>query len=347
METRQPRRIEPQQDARPGARTPQGGRTQNGQPQAERGTGVKPATETPRETAPKRAAGTKREAGAGREPQTRTPQQDAQPGARTPHDAARPSAGARTPQGAQPQARPRRTPPRRRPSRKSRILAKWRRRSVNGFLIIIALGFVVGLLFFARPSTSALENRELTKFPTLTWEGFLDGSFTNDLSLWFADTYPLRDPLVSLDKWLESLYGIQGDERMIGGNVAADELPVPDDDANEAEQPATREVVEPPTEEAMAQDIQNQIMNGLYVSNGAAYSIYYFSQEAVQGYAAAINACAQELDDQAKVYSVLAPNSSAVLDDATRERLGGTDMQQAIAYFNSLYDPSVGTVDSW
>lgn len=247
-------------------------------------------------------------------------------------------------EGSQPHA-----PRRRRPSRRSRTLARWRHHAVTGFGLVVAAGFVVGLLFFARPTASAVENRELTQFPTFTWEGFLDGSFTNQLSLWFADTYPLREPLVSLDQWLESLYGVNTGEQMIGGNVQADELPVPaeEGDDSQSQQAEVRESVEVPTEEAMAADIQAQIMNGLYVNNGAAYSIYYFSQEAVQGYTGAVNACAQALEGQAKVYSVLAPNSSAVLDDVTRERLGGTDMKQAIDYFNSLYDPSVGTVDSW
>lgn len=238
--------------------------------------------------------------------------------------------------------------PRRKPSRKSQAMARWRRWSVRGFVGIIVAGFVVGLLFFARPTTSTIENRQLTPFPTFTIEGFLDGSFTNDLSLWFADTYPLREPLVSFNQWFQSLYGIDTGEKMIGGNVQADELPVTTEETPSAPQEAMpREEVEVPTEEAMAADIQAQIMNGLYVSNGAAYNMYYFSQEAVQNYAAAINACAQALEGQAKVYSVLAPTNSAVLDDATRERLGGTDQEQAIDYFNSLYDPSVGTVDSW
>ena len=247
-------------------------------------------------------------------------------------------------------------------ARRSRSLARWRQASVDAFNIVLAVGFVIGLAFFARPSASGVEMRELTKFPSFSVEGFLDGSFTNDLSLWYADTYPLREPLVSADQWLESLYGIDTGTKMIGGNVVADELPPVEGedqesskpegdeqpgDAEKTEEPAEREKVEVPTEDAMAADIQNKIMEGLYVDNGAAYSIYYFSDEAVKGYTSAINACAKALGDDAKVYSVLAPNNSAVLDDATLEKLGGTDQEQAIAYFNSLYDPSVGTVDSW
>lgn len=250
------------------------------------------------------------------------------------------------PQG-RPDARPARSA---RPARasRSRSLARWRQASVDAVNLLLAVGFVVGLAFFARPSTSGVEMRELTPFPSFSLEGFLDGSFTSDLSLWYADTYPLREPLVAADQWLEARYGIDTGTKMIGGNVVADELPPEGETGSGADTaPAEREQVEVPTEDAMAADIQNQIMSGLYVNNGAAYSIYYFSQEAVEGYTGAINACARALDGEAKVYSVLAPNNSAVLDDETLAKLGGTDQQQAIAYFNSLYDPSVGTLDSW
>ena len=250
------------------------------------------------------------------------------------------------PQG-RPDARPVRSA---RPTRasRSRSLARWRQASVDAVNLLLAAGFVVGLAFFARPSTSGVEMRELTPFPSFSLEGFLDGSFTSDLSLWYADTYPLREPLVAADQWLEARYGIDTGTKMIGGNVVADELPPEGETGSGADAaPAEREQVEVPTEDAMAADIQNQIMSGLYVNNGAAYSIYYFSQEAVEGYTGAINACARALDGEAKVYSVLAPNNSAVLDDETLAKLGGTDQQQAIAYFNSLYDPSVGTLDSW
>ena len=262
-----------------------------------------------------------------------------------PQRGTRPRSPERSERPTRPHGAPDQAPHRRKPSRKQRILNRWRALSVRCFTVIIAAGFVVGLAFFARPSVSAVENRELTAFPTFTIESFMDGSFTNDLSLWFADTFPLREPLVAANQWFESLFGIDTGTKMVGGNVQADELPPEGEQA--PEEPAAREVVEPPTEEAMAREIQDQIMEGLYVNNGAAYSIYYFSQEAVEGYAAAINKCAEALDGQAKVYSVLAPNSSAVLDEETLEELGGTDQQQAIAYFNSLYDTSVGTVDSW
>lgn len=222
-------------------------------------------------------------------------------------------------------------------TRRGRTLARRRQLAVQACGALLALGCLVGLLFFARPTTSELEKRELTPFPELSVARFLDGSFFSDLSLWYGDTYPLREVLVGAGNRMKSLYGIQPKTQLVGGNVEADDLPAEGQHTKRDEGP-----VEVPTERAMAEAIQDQIMKGLYVDGGAAYNIYYFSQESVELYAEAINTCAANVGDQATVYSIIAPTSAgAVLDEQTLADLGGTDQRQAIRYFISLYDDSV------
>ncbi len=228
--------------------------------------------------------------------------------------------------------------------RRGRALAHFRRVSVRWVMGVIAFMSFVGLLFFLRPTHSDLEKRDLTPFPEFTTARFLDGSFTSDLSLWYGDTFPLREPLVSLSQALTRLHGIQPKTQMVGGKVEADELPTSDDKAAKEAAAARpeREKVEVPTERAMAEEIQNKIMEGLYVNDGAAYNIYYFSQESVEMYARALNTCARNVAGQATVYSILAPTSAgAILDEQTQADLGGTDQLQAIRYFHSLYDTSI------
>lgn len=70
--------------------------------------------------------------------------------------------------------------------------------------LLVILGFI-GLLWFARPTTSTIEKRELTEFPQLTLAGIWDGSFCSQVDTWYADTYPLRELLISMDTKLESL----------------------------------------------------------------------------------------------------------------------------------------------
>lgn len=223
---------------------------------------------------------------------------------------------------------------------------------VRAFGAAMAVGCITGLLIFAHPATSQLEGRQLTAFPSFTIDSFLDGSYLEQVALWYSDTFPFRDTLVNLGQDLKGLYGVQPDTSLVGGKVQADELPpleeptpVEDPRNTEPQQPEKPTKVEVPTEEAMAADVQKNIMSGLYVKDGAAYSIYYFSQEAVTNYAAAISAAADKLQGVADVYSIIVPNNSAaILDESLLDSLGGTNQAQAINYFNSLYSLNVKTV---
>ena len=227
-----------------------------------------------------------------------------------------------------------------------RTITTWRTWGVRAFAALMVAGCVIGLLFFARPTTSDFEKRELTPFPAFTVEGFLDGSFFSDVSLWYADTYPLREPLVKMDRAIDGLFGIQAEEQMIGGNVQADQLPpAGQTTTTEREQ---REEVDPPTGQAMQEEIQGNIMNGLYVKGNKACSVYYFYEPAVAVYTDALNLCAEKLDGVATVYSVLIPNNSgATLEESELEMLGGTNQKEALAYFHSLMDERVRVVETY
>ena len=234
-----------------------------------------------------------------------------------------------------------------------RTLMDMRLYSVVGFGGLLAIFAVVGLLFFFRPATSQVEKRELTKFPELTVERFLDGSFFSDLGLWYSDTYPLREPMVSAGLSLKNLYGFQPSTQMVGGNVVADNLPVEGEGSTDEGEKSEPSVVpgvndgpvEVPSAQTMQEDIQASIMAGLYVKDGAAYSVYYFVQSAVETYCTALNTCADNLAGEATVYSILVPNNSgAMLSEEELAGLGGTDPREAIRYFNSLFNENVHPV---
>lgn len=229
--------------------------------------------------------------------------------------------------------------------RRKRMIARWRTIGVRAWAAIMVAGTLVGALFFARPEVSALEKRELTSLPTLSAESFFDGSYFTGLSLWYSDTYPLRELLVGASQRMGSLFGIEPSTQLVGGNVAADVLPPEGEGAQGADAQATEEdqPVEVPFDEATAAEIQQHIMNGLYVKNGAAYSLYYFSKSSVERYAKALNSAAARLEGNAHVYSIIVPNNSAaLLSDEELADLGGTDQDQATKYFYSLYDNVTG-----
>ncbi len=210
---------------------------------------------------------------------------------------------------------------------------------------MIAIGAVLGLALFARPTVSEAEKRELTHFPELSAQSVTDGSFFSGLSLWYSDTFPFRDQLVSANEAVQSTFGVKGETQMVGGNVQQDDLDAAlqeeqsgADSGDQAEE-EPQGPVEVPDQNAMAADMQANVMKGLYVKDGAAYSVYYFVQDAVDRYAEAMNTCATNLDGQAEVYSILIPNNSgAVLDQETLDSLGGTDPKKALEYWWSKMD---------
>lgn len=163
----------------------------------------------------------------------------------------------------------------------------------------------------------------------------------------------MRDRLIAADQTLKSAYGVTTSTMMVGGHQQGDEIPTETAKADTEDEPKTEEAVqnedtgteeekEPvsaPDSREMEAEIQNQIQQGLYVKDGAAYSVYYYSQSAAETYAQALNQAAKKLEGQAEVYSILVPNNSgAMLSEKELESLGGSDQAQAISYYHSLYE---------
>ena len=79
---------------------------------------------------------------------------------------------------------------------------------------VIALFAIVGLCFFFRPTYSESEKRNLTEFPKFTFGSFLSGEYFSQVSLWYSDTYPLREPMINANASIQSMYG-EGEDQLI------------------------------------------------------------------------------------------------------------------------------------
>ena len=78
-------------------------------------------------------------------------------------------------------------------------------------LLLLALtGVGVYSLVDEDPTTSALENRELAKMPEFSAESLLDGSFVQQLSTYFSDTFPGREALLQANRNLNQFYYFSG-----------------------------------------------------------------------------------------------------------------------------------------
>ncbi|MGN0261723.1 MAG: DHHW family protein [Eggerthellaceae bacterium] len=221
-------------------------------------------------------------------------------------------------------------------------LSRWHRGASAAFGLILTLGMVLGLCLFLRPTVSQAENRELSKFPSFNVADFVSGAYTEQISTWYADTYPFRDQLIAVNQAFKGLYGFESSTQMFGNAVQGDDIP--DEGAKSSQK---KDPVAPETYDSfnLEEDIQGQIMQGLYVDNGAVYATYGFTQEAADDYVNAVNGAADKLEGITQVYSILIPNNSGVLLSKDElAALGGSNQGQAIQYYYDSYNDKVKTV---
>lgn len=242
------------------------------------------------------------------------------------------------------------------------------------FSILLIVFCLIGLLFPCRPTESESEKRKLTEFPKLTWSTFWDGSFFSGLETWYADTYPLRETMISLNQKVESLFGNQN-EQIVGDVSGGDEVPDvdpddenfdwlynPDGEVPPIDDPPKTDPVEDPDDPASTDkpDIGDgeqipeapvdpnapaEKINSLYMIGDTAYELYYFSQAGADRYVKLVNGLANELGSDATVYSIIAPLAYGIyLSDEMQDKLNLTDEDQALIYLYSQMNPNVKKV---
>lgn len=189
--------------------------------------------------------------------------------------------------------------------------------------------FLIGLAFFARPTRSENEKRELTPFPTFTVESFLNGDFTAQVSLWFSDTYPLREIMIEANAGINELYGIR-DEQVIGGG-AGDDIPA-----------GPADIVFNPTDDGNGEGFE-----GMYINGDTAYQLYFFSKQNSDSYVALINDFASQVKGKATVYNMIVPlHYQIALSEETVKKYNASDCEDAIDYMYGNLAEGIVPVDT-
>lgn len=230
-------------------------------------------------------------------------------------------------------------------------ITKSKRKQANGLirgvkilafgLVLAVMGFI-GLMWFLRPDTSVIEKRTLTEFPFITWSSFWDGSFFKAVDTWYADTYPLREGLISGSQSLENHYGLRSDQ-IVGEALVADDIPDPDA-AGEEVQAAEPEEVLPDGTVTEIGEMQGQI----YITNNCGYGLYYFTQSPADKFAATMNQIYANVKDKVNLYVMICPISAGVmLDQAVLDDMGCSSEKDAIDYIYGKMDPGIHTVSAF
>lgn len=223
---------------------------------------------------------------------------------------------------------------------------KIRRLQFTAFMIVLAVGFVVSLLLPLRPRFSESEKRELTPFPKFTIKTLCDGSFFDGISLWYSDTFPFREALVSANSKLQSMRGF-GDRLYGLSDQKAEEIPDAPVILTEPAQDPFESIDDTLGGEISIDDnalVQN--LGNVLLVGDAGYEVYNFNQNLANQYAAVINRAAKNLDGAAQVYDMLVPTSIDItLADKQRAKINSSSQADAIRYIYACLNDQVHSIN--
>ena len=187
---------------------------------------------------------------------------------------------------------------------------KWHAVRIYAFAVTMLVVAVVGLLLFLRPTVSESEKRELTKFPTLTWDSLISGDYFSGITTWYADTFPGREGLIKANNYIHSLFGFRTVQIIQSNKI----------DPNETFDPTSPEA-----------DIPIDRLGSVYVKGNTAYELYKETSANSDRYAELITKAAEQLKDKATVYDMIIPLSSSVnLSEKELKQVSSSDAKEAI-----------------
>ncbi len=241
-------------------------------------------------------------------------------------------------------------------------------RLVIPFFIVLGVLTAVSFIIPLRPTQSMMEKRDLARFPEFTWEALVSGSYFDDITTWFSDTFPGREDWLALSSDISALHG--NADVAISGDLSVLET-VPDltptqESSEEASEPAaedTAPVSEDPTEAATEAptetteaawggvDAANEVIElGAVIQIGdAAFNAVRFDKNCSDQYAQGLSKFADEMAELGiRVISAPAPTSVGVLvEKEYLEKLNCADQNGIIQYMHENMGENVIKVDTF
>lgn len=256
----------------------------------------------------------------------------------------------------------------RKPNRPGRFLRKKKDtgiRLVIPFLAALAVLTVVSFIIPLRPTVSQMEKRELAAFPEFSWNALVEGTYFDEISTWYSDTFPGREGWLLLATNIESLHG--SSEVAISGDLPVLETVPPitlPPQTQPAEQPLPEETI-PATEAAPIETAPTEPTewNGVDAGEEAiiaisdtaviqigdsAFNALGFSANASGRLAESIGGFADRMKEQGiRVVSAPAPTSVGVLiEPEYLSKLKCADQNEMLQYIHGLMSDSAIKIDT-
>ena len=221
---------------------------------------------------------------------------------------------------------------------------------IGAFFLTLYVGATVSFIIPLRPTYSESEKRDLKEFPEFSYKAVLSGSYFDDISTWFSDTFPFREQLTKFNTSINKLSGF--DSIAIHGDVdLGDEIPDAPLDVPVTDPPETTvppETTTPPettlppeNTEAEAEpkpNIKTQSLGAILVAGNSAYEYYNFSSKLAPDFINCVNSIKGAAGNKSNVYSLLIPTSMDItLHNSIRKDINSSDQKKALDYFNSSF----------
>lgn len=187
-------------------------------------------------------------------------------------------------------------------------------------------------LLLEKPTVSEMEQRELAKMPPFTLKSWFDGSFSKEFDTFYADTFPLRDLLVSFSSSMKESLGVRYDDvRILGSTEAPVDLPDPpskpepvsrpqppksadsSSQPSQSSQSSSSSQPEQSSSSSAAQPQEDDIgvnNSGIFIYKGMGMSLFGGNASVGRVYAENINAYHQVLGDSVRVFDMVVPTSA-------------------------------------
>lgn len=215
---------------------------------------------------------------------------------------------------------------------------------IGAFFLTLYVGATVSFIIPLRPTYSESEKRDLKEFPEFSYKAVLSGSYFDDISTWFSDTFPFREQLTKFNTSIKKLSGF--DSIAIHGDVdMGDDIPDAPLDVPVTQPPQTTvppETTLPPetteAEDEPKPDIKTQSLGAILVAGNSAYEYYNFSSKLAPEFINCVNSIKSAAGNKSNVYSLLVPTSMDIsLHESIRKDINSSDQKKALDYFNSSF----------
>ena len=243
------------------------------------------------------------------------------------------------------------------------------------FFVVMAVLTVVAFIIPLRPTQSYSEKRNLAEFPEFSVEALASGSYFDDITTWFSDTFPGRESWLEVSAAVSELHGWS--DVVIHGDIqAGDPIPVvpkpgegtEPEETEPTEIPETTEplpsteapdfpmeTIPPPTVPVEqwggvdAGEDAEVYLNSVIQVGDSAFIYFSFSEYYCNRYIKIVNEFAEAVkDSDVNVVSAIPPTAVGVMvENEFMSKLNCSPQDQVIDYINGSLSEDVIGLDTY